>query len=136
MAASAFYNIYTAPSTTLSAQSVISTAETTFEAFLVSNFTFVDINECYFWINTVLDEGIKLEDWVVRKGVEDTFERLSCRVIGATDEDKLSLHEYLESLSNDDVTRLYWKNNLIEFTDNHPNIKKLWDDVFSHVNIF
>ena len=134
MAASAFYNIYTAPSTTLSAQSVISTAETTFEAFLVSNFTFVDINECYFWINTVLDEGIKLEDWVVRKGVEDTFERLSCRVIGATDEDKLSLHEYLESLSNDDVTRLYWKNNLIEFTDNHPNVKKLWDDVFSHVN--
>ena len=95
MPASAFYNIYTAPSTTLSGQSVISTAETTFEAFLVSNFTFVDINECYFWINTVLDEGIKLEDWVVRKGVEDTFERLSCRVIGATDEDKLSLHEYL-----------------------------------------
>ena len=134
MPASAFYNIYTAPSTTLSAQSVISTAETTFEAFLVSNFTFVDINECYFWINTVLDEGIKLEDWVVRKGVEDTFERLSCRIIGATDEDKLSLHEYLETLSNDDVTRLYWKNNLVEFTDNHPNIKKLWDEVFSHVN--
>ena len=134
MPASAFYNIYTAPSTTLSAQSVISTAETTFEAFLVSNFTFVDINECYFWINTVLDEGIKLEDWVVRKGVEDTFERLSCRIIGATDEDKSSLHEYLETLSNDDVTRLYWKNNLVEFTDNHPNIKKLWDEVFSHVN--
>lgn len=134
MAASAFYNIYTAPSTTKSAQSVISTAETTFEAFLVSNFTFVDINECFFWMKTVIEENHKLDDWVVRKGVEDTYSRLAPRVIGATDDDKICLRNYLESLSNEDVTRLYWKNNLIEFTDAHENVKDLWDDVFSHVN--
>ena len=67
MAASAFYNIYTAPSTTKSAQSVISTAETTFEAFLVSNFTFVDINECFFWMKTVIEENNKLIDNIADK---------------------------------------------------------------------
>ena len=135
MKASAFYNEFTAPSTTKSAQSVISTAETTFEAFLADNFTFIDINECYYWISIVLSEkDNKLDDWVVRKGVEETYERLSKHIIGATDEDRIMFRKYLESLSLDDTTRLYWKNNLIAFTDAHEPIKQIWDNIFKHVN--
>jgi hypothetical protein len=133
MKASAFYNKFTAPCTTKSAQSVISTAETTFEAFLVSNFTFVDINEIYFWIDTVLNEEWEMEDWVKMKSLEECYERLAPRIINASDEDKESFHQYLETLDEEDLTRLYWKNNLIEFTDSHDVVKKIWDVVFSSI---
>lgn len=134
MKASPFYNKHTAPCTTKSAQSVISTCETTFEAFLVSNFSFVDINECYYWISVVLNEEDKeVDSWVKRKTLDECYERLSRVVIGATDEDKDGLYEYLSTLSEDDWTRLYWKNNLIEFTDKHQVIKDLHDLIFSSI---
>ena len=132
--ASAFYNKFTAPSTTKSAQSVISTAETTFEAFLADNFTFIDINECLYWIDTILKEDVEVDDWVERHGSIDTYNRLVERVIGATDDDKEMLKNYLETLSLDETTRIYWKNNLIAFTDAHPEIKDIWDNIFSHIN--
>jgi hypothetical protein len=134
MKASAFYNQFTAPCTTKSAQSVISTAETTFEAFLASNFNFVDINECYFWIQTVLDEKVKCEDWIKRVPLDICYERISSAVIGATDEDRETLREFMESLSEEDITRIYWKNNLIAFTDAHDEVKAIWDTVFSTVD--
>lgn len=134
MKASAFYNKFTAPSTTKSAQSVISTCETTFEAFLASNMSFVDINECYYWISCVLAEkDNKVEDWVERIPLEKCHERLAAIVIGATEEDEIGLYDYLKTLSEDDWTRLYWKNNLIKFTEHHPIVKELHDLIFSSI---
>ena len=133
MKASAFYNKFTAPSTTKSAQSVISTCMTTFEAFLVSNFSFVDINECYFWMSVVLEEDVVVEDWVQKKSVDDTFERLSKIVFNASEDDKKGLYEFLSTLTEDEITRLYWKNNMIEFTDTHEYIKELHHMVFSSI---
>ena len=136
MKASAFYNKFTAPCTTKSAQSVISTAMTTFEAFLASNMTFVDINECYYWISIVLEEDVKLDKWVKRISLEETYERLSSIVIGATDEDKAGLYDYLKTLTEEELTRLYWKNNLIKFTDTHEEVKALHDLIFSSINTY
>lgn len=136
MKASAFYNKFTAPSTTKSAQSVISTCMTTFEAFLVDNFTFIDINECYYWISVVLEEDVVVDDWVERKSVEDVYKRLSKVVIGATDDDKNGLYDYLKTLTEDELTRLYWKNNMISFTENHPFVKELHHMIFQAIRDF
>lgn len=136
MKASAFYNKFTAPSTTKSAQSVISTCMTTFEAFLANSFTFVDINECYYWMSIVLKEDVTVEDWVERKDIEATYARLSKVIIGASDDDKNSLYEYLKTLSVDELTRLYWKNNFIEFTDTHQYVKDLHHLVLEGIRNF
>lgn len=134
---SAFYNKWTAPSTTLSAQSIISTCETTFEAFLADTFTFVDINECLFWIENVLkDEDSKVDDWVKRVTVEQCYNRLAPVVIGITEDERVFLYEYLESLTKDEITRLYWKNNLIAFTDAHENVKELHHKIFKNIHTY
>lgn len=134
MKASAFYNKYAGPATTKSAQSVISTAMTTFEAFLVSSFTFVDINECYHWLNVVLKENVKVDKWVERVDLETAFTRISDRVIDIADEDKEVLHTFMSGLSEDELTRIYWKNNMIEFTERHPKVKELHRDIFRDIN--
>lgn len=136
MKASAFYNKMTAPATTLTAQSVISTCMTTFEAFLTSNFTFIDINECYYWISVVLEEEDTIEDWVQQKSLEETYERLSQHVIGITEDDKNGLYEYLKALSDSELTRLYWKNNMMEFTKAHPFVQELYHLIFSSIRDF
>lgn len=136
MKASAFYNKMTAPATTLTAQSVISTCMTTFEAFLVSNFSFVDINECYYWISVVLKEDEKVDKWVVRKSLEEVYERIVPHVIGISEDDKKGLYDYLSTLSEDELTRLYWKNNMVEFTDAHPYVKDLHDSIFACIRDF
>lgn len=136
MKASAFYNKFTAPSTTKSAQSVISTCMTTFEAFLADSFSFIDINECYYWISVVLEEDVVVDDWVERKDVEDVYKRLSKVVIGVTDDDKNGLYEYLKTLTTDELTRLYWKNNMISFTETHPFVKELHHMILEGIRDF
>lgn len=136
MKASAFYNKFTAPSTTKSAQSVISTCMTTFEAFLADSFSFIDINECYYWISVVLEEDVVVDDWVERKDIEDVYNRLSKVVIGATDDDKNGLYEYLKTLTADELTRLYWKNNMIAFTETHSFVKELHHMILEGIRDF
>ena len=53
---SAFYSKWSGPSTTGTAQSVISCAYTTFEAFAGDNYTFIDLDECITWLNVILKE--------------------------------------------------------------------------------
>ena len=65
--------------TTSSAQSVISTAYSTFEAFLGDNFYFYDINECFNWLkvaNKKIDEDAYVDKWVKRHTAEEVFDKL------------------------------------------------------------
>lgn len=134
MPTSPFYSLWTAPSVTLSAQSVISTTETTFEAFLADNFIFNDVNELYHWIDVVLKEDVKLDDWVNRVDYKQCFQRLSSMVLGFDyDKDGLLMIKYLKSLSTEDLTRLYWKNQLVEFTRNHEYVQNIHDEIYSSV---
>lgn len=131
---SAFYSKWSGPATTKSAQSVISSTETTFEAFLVDNFIFIDYNECISWINTVLHEDFVLDSWVKKVSFEDCYERISSKILGLDDSMKNSLYKYLKSMNENDWTHLYYKNNLIEFTRRHENVKELHHKIFSSIN--
>lgn len=130
MKASAFYNKWTAPCTTKSAQSIISTCETCFEAFLADNFSFVDINECYYWINIVLKEEWVPEPWVKVPTLDMVHERLSEVCLLSDDEDKKFLYDYLATLTPVELTKLYWKNNFLLFTKTHKEMRDLWDKIF------
>ena len=118
MPKSAFYSKWSGPATTGTAQSVISTTETLFEAFLVDNYKFIDINECFHFMNLVLDQkDTDLDKWVKRVTHEDLYERMKNMFyedIYTEEYDEL-LKSYIDNLSIVDVTRIYYKNNFIEF---------------------
>lgn len=130
---SPFYSEYSAIATTSSAQSVISTTETTFESFLADNFAFITFNECIEWMDTILKEDCVLDKWVKRVSKKDLLERLKDHILGINEDEVEFLGKYLSTLSEEQITRIYWKNNLIKFTEVHDNIKKIHDKIFAEV---
>ena len=56
--------MYSGPATTLSAQSVISSAKNFFESFLADNYNFLDSTELVHWMNKVIDEDIELDGFI------------------------------------------------------------------------
>jgi hypothetical protein len=133
---SPFYNKECAATTTKTARSVISTAMTTFEAVLANTFTFVDLQEFYTWCDTVLKEEIEIDEWVVRKSAEDCFNRFIDRVVVKEENDEELMMNYLENRSTEELTRLYWKYNLMKFTEEHQYIKDLFHIVYSSIRSF
>jgi hypothetical protein len=135
MPKSAFYSTWSGPATTGTAQSVISTTETLFEGFLVDNYKFIDINECFHYMNTIIGEDYKLPKFIKHKSVDETL----CRLRGMFFEDDYLddfdeiISKYLSSLSKTEVTKIYYKNNIVEFTRNHYEILTLYDEIFSSV---
>jgi hypothetical protein len=129
----AFYSKWSGPATTLTAQSVISTAKTTFESFLADNYIFLNLTELIEWIQTILKEEYKVDEWVKTKSINDVAYRLLDMIIDKKDNDEEILYNYLESLSLEDLTRIYYKNNMIEFIRNHDFIQDLILDVFELV---
>lgn len=130
---SPFYSKWSAIATTASAQAAISTTETTFEAFLVDNFIFIHFNECIDWINTVINDKVELDDWIIRKSKEDTYKRILSKILKPTEKVKDSLKRIIYSLDEDTCTILYWKNNLMEFTKVHYEIIELNKDIYREI---
>ena len=130
---SAFYSKWSGPATTLTAQSVISTAETLFEAFLADNYIFLNMTELFEWIHTVLKEDIILDEFVQLRTRDELFDRLINKILQTTDNDEEILYNFLTYLSDEEITRLYYKNNMIDFINRHEIIQDLFISVLSSV---
>ncbi len=135
MPKSAFFSKWSGPSTTGTAQSVISTTETFFEAFLVDNYKFIDINECFFYMNSVISQDYEIKKWIIPVSAEDVFLRVKGMFYDDVYDDSYErlLMGYIINLSDDDRAKIFYKNNIIEFTRRHKNILKLYDELFSSV---
>ena len=139
MSASAFYNRFCAAATTASAQSVISTCYSTFEAFLANNFLFYNINECFDWLNRCLElqeEDPDIDEWIVRKDVEDVYNKLKSMFLEWKKSYKEPLFRFLQSLDEIQLTRIYYRNNFEEFTTNHPKVQKLYNKIMKNVVVY
>lgn len=130
---SAFYSKWSGPATTLTAQSVISTTETTFEAFLSDNFQFIDIDECFHWMNIIINEKYELDNFINIVDVDTVFKRIKSMFFDYKDSYDTIIYKYLKNLSPDDLTRIYYKNQLEVFTEDHPEIKKIYRNIFKNI---
>lgn len=130
---SAFYSKWSAPATTLSAQSIISTTENTFEAFLMDNYQFVDINELFHWCHLILDADTKVDKNIVLVTEEELFKRLRKNILIPKDEEDGILRDFIHNLTVEERTILYYKNNLITFIDKHEWIKEIFRSIFSDI---
>lgn len=132
---SAFYSKWSGPATTLTAQSVISTAEQTFEGVLADNYLFINMTELMEWIRVVVKDDVCLDDFVTPiESQEKVVDRLLGSIINKEDNDREILNAYLNNLTVDDLTVLYYRNNMIEFIDNTKYVQELFVDILNAVN--
>lgn len=134
MKASAFFSLWSGSATTSTAQSVITTTETAFEAFFADNFLFIDMDECLHWCREMLNQDYVIENWVHKVSFTDVYERLCEHFLPdkqwhrSVDFDVL--HRWLSTLTQEELTKIYYKNNLMGFIANNPKINKLYQKIF------
>lgn len=132
---SAMYSKWSAPATTITAQSVISTCETTIEAFLGNNYVFIDLNECIHWMNYVCKQNNKSEKWIVQKTVEDVFDRIKSMFLDYDKSYDEILWNYISNCSDDELIFLYYKNNIKKFIKDNKYVKDIYEKIFSNIDI-
>ena len=123
---SMFYNIYVAEAVTRQGRSYISCSIMLFEMFLANNVKFNNLNEIITFIHNVvneknertLDDSLILKEPITRS---ECFYKLmsNCDIYNniyvPTEDDMARVWEYLQGLSQEDINRLYYKNNLYSF---------------------
>lgn len=126
------YNLYIAASVTAQGRSVISSATMFFEGFMANNVKFGSLEEVLVYINNIVQEkpnrkfnDINILDRNIT--VEECFVKL---ILTCGDwrrgkikwiPDKKDMHiiyDILRSESQEDINRIYYKNNLYKFMDN------------------
>ena len=116
-AISFLHNKFTAPSVTGTGQSLISTTELAFEAFMANNVAFNNINECVTFINNIISEKYTHDVNIL---LNIPIERVMARLIDMFYEYRESytdvIYPLLESLTQDELNKIYYKNNLYEFS--------------------
>lgn len=123
---SLFYNIYVATSITKQGRCAISTSIMFFESFLRNNIKFGSLNEIITFIDRVIEEKKerKYEDKNILDrdvDVESVFMKLmsTCGYNWFPDEGDCNIvWNILHTLTNEELNRIYYKNNLYEFFKN------------------
>lgn len=137
---SLFYNLHCALSVTGKGQAIISTSTQAFEAFLTNNSVFLSNDECYIFIKNVINEkpNRKFEDDIVLD-CDVTIEMVLDKLISTYEKpDKANvnmINRMLMNLSQEELNRLYYKNNIYEFCRNR-NISNLIRDILKDAREF
>lgn len=139
MKASAFFSKWSGGATTSSAQSVIATCYSTFEAFIADNFIFYDINECFNWLKEIrkqIKEDPETVSWLKPHTKKDVFEKLKNMFLHWKDSYEEPLWKYIMNLSDNEINRIYYRNRLEEFTEDHEYILNLNKLILDSVEVY
>ena len=138
-ASSIFYNINVAASITAQGRSLISSVTMFFEMFLSNNVKFASLDEIITFVHNVINEKLDrhYNDYDILDSnisYEDCFAKLiyTCgdfrrgKVKWIPNEEELDIiWNLLNGLSQEDINRIYYKNNLFEFVNNKSVTKAI-----------
>lgn len=133
MASSHFYNLYQATSITGVARAIIATSMCAFEKFLANNVAFLSVSDCITFIMQVVYEK---HDYNILDYADSYTSVNACynklintfyNVEELTQDDKDKILNILKGLTADEVTRIYYKNNLYEFCSLYPIKDRLYN---------
>ena len=121
-----YYNLHVASSITAQGRSAIAASILAFESFVADNVKFNSLNEIITFIHNIINEAPnrKYNDYLVLDepiAIEEVLYRLfiNCDYsYPPTDKDMNIVWDILASLSQEDLNRIYYKNNLYSFVDN------------------
>lgn len=131
-----FFNLFCAVAVTSTAQSLISTTETAFEAFLSNNMPYINLDDCLNFINNSLNDKKEIDgSFLIDVTVEQVFNRLIEGFRKYNPEHGIFIMNLLNTLSQDELNRLYYKNNIYEFA-RVPKIYKKLTKVFKTLTEF
>ena len=123
---SLFYNIYVAEAITRQGRSYISCSIMLFESLLSNNVKFNNLNEIITFMNNVIGEkpNRKYKDYTILDTnikPEECFFKIMNTVDMTiwlpTEKEMQLVWEYIIGLSQEDINRIYYKNNLYSFCD-------------------
>lgn len=121
-----FYNIYVAEAITRQGRSYISCSIMLFESLLANNVKFNNLDEVITFINNVEHEKPNrkmVDEYILDRDItiEECFYKIMMTadpmVWVPTEDEMARVWEYLCGLSQEDINRLYYKNNLYSFID-------------------
>ena len=115
------YNIYTAASTTGTAQSLISTTAMAFESFLTNSVKWKSVDEMVTFLGNVLvkdEHNIPLNGLRIYDDKEFIFEHLKKQFTDYKEEYDTILWQFLKYRTPEELTRIYYVNNLFPFIEN------------------
>lgn len=151
MYTSLLYNINVATSITSQGRALVSSMTMQFEMFLANSVKFGSLNEVVQFIDNIVQEKRerKYNDFEVldnpRVSVEDCFAKviLSCGYRWIPNNDEMDIiWRIINNLSQEDINRVYYKNNLYEFISNEKVfyiiktiLKKLKRPLFNSLDI-
>ena len=123
-AKSIFYNLYVAQSITMQGKACISVAILLFEAMMANNVKFGSLNEAITFItNVISEEKYTNDDMILDKNI--TVEECFYKVVSTfgfyyipTEKDLMIIWDILNQTSQQNLNRIFYKNNLFCFTDN------------------
>lgn len=131
------YNLYAAAATTATAQSLISTACAAFESFMTNNTKFYDLDEILTFIKNVCEEKHKLGfDGITFRTKEEVYNKI---LSGCFDPDKINksrLNDILDNLTKEELTRVFYKNNLFVFTKSCGRVLYLLRKIMRYTKSF
>lgn len=115
--ASSFFNIITAASVTATGQLLISTTEQAFEAFISGKgYSFDDMNECYTYMSNILKEDRTISfDFAEYISVDRVMNRLRGMFYDPENMNEGQVYQFLMGCTEEEITRIYYKNNTFEF---------------------
>lgn len=130
-----FYNLYTASATTLTSQRMIAVTGIAIEAFLTNSPVFENLDEVLYFFDAVInreEHHINYTDLPTISDWRVVFERYYVKLVKNRDQEethKAIMEEILRNCTEEQLTRLYYKNNLYAFFDT-PLIHGLIEDIF------
>lgn len=156
-----FFNLHVAPSITTMGKSIISASITFFESFLANNVQFGSLDEVVTFIDNIRMEkaGRKLKDNDI---IDENISLTKCfyKIMATTgymwvpsEKEAMIIWDMLSRVSQEDLNRIYYKNNLFEFCENKKvssfivsmlmalkspflNPNKVPEEIKDHMNIF
>lgn len=127
-----FYNLYVARSITMQGKSCIATAIMLFEATLANNVKFANLNDVVNFMNNVRrEERINYPEQFILDGnisVEECFYKIvySCGFYWIpTKKDLIIIWDMLNQMSQSDINKIFYKNNLYWFVENRIVMNKI-----------
>ena len=135
---STFYNLNTAASVTGTGQALIALAETSYEQLLANNTKFFDMDE-FLFVNRVINKtGYKYFSIIPK--IDGIYEKTRNWLINSfMYKNKINydlLDKVLNNLSNDELHKLYFKNNIIEFFMLIPKVRAIMSEVVNNTKKF